>query len=842
MNARTFLSFSFAVLSLTFLAVSSAQARDFDTSDGDVINAETFSGSEDMNVYGGHVLYLGGTGSGAFTGNWYVSSGTTLATDNIATNKEAGGDDVLGSGKIYLTDATLMMWNHPERTTGSDWQRGVSNDVVISGNCNFVGSTGATELFLHGNLSGSGKITESMGYSFRIRGDNSAYTGNWDLNTDWCWVQNGQTDSTKAFGTGAVKLSSSGLGHSNGFVMNNDLEIGTSQANTFQGGGTLTLAGKLTGAGNITMKTISGGTSGSTAIKAYGDATGYTGNWYVQGTQAEDGTINWRTIETNNVGTTKEEVDSRLGSGKLYLNCTQLQASETGCRISNDMVVSGPVNIGIGNMELNLCGNISGETGTIYRQGGWSVYLRGDNSEYKGDWELKGDWTWATVSTESGPDKNFGSGTVTLNGGSIALSNTNTTLTANLNLQAYVGGHLVPFKGGSTVTLAGKLTGSLDFQTVAPNETGTPGKYIITGDGSEYTGNWHIGPNKTLSSDNINTSSTGIDPRFGSGIIYLEGGSLDSTAPSGRAYIYNDIVVSEDSKITCTTREISLNGNISGTGNLTRMTGGYTCYLTGDNSAFEGDWHLQADYICISNTDGAPGTLGTGDRSFGSGTVYIESGGIRLAGSSFVGYIDANLNVPAGKTGDLRYGNYVLRGDVNVLGTLTSGLDTPTMKLSGEDALLHGTGNVKVVTTMESGSTITPADLGTTGTLTVTDLTFKDGSQLVIDVNSAEDYDVLNVSNALLFEEGSQINVIVNGNLEELVGKELAVVTSTNSIPDLTQFLGDSTRAIFSDSYMSGTSLVLKAASMSNSVPEPATWLLLLLGIGFCFRKSVRKV
>ena len=841
MNSRAFLNISFAVLSLAFLSVSSAQARDFDTSDGDVINAETFSGSEDMNVYGGHVLYLGGTGSGAFTGNWYVSSGTTLATDNIATNKEAGGDDVLGSGKIYLDNATLMMWNHPEKSTGSDYQRGVSNDVVISGNCNFVGSTGATELFLHGNLSGSGKITESMGYSFRIRGDNSAYTGDWDLITDWCWVQNGQTDSTMAFGTGAVKLSSCGLGHPNNFVMNNDLEIGTTQTNTFQGANTLTLAGKLTGAGNINLQTVSGGTSGSMLIKAYGDATGYTGNWNVQGTQAEDGTITWRTIETNNVGTTKEEVDSRLGSGKLYLNCTQLQASETGCRISNDMVVSGPVNVGIGNMELNLCGNISGETGTIYRQNGWSVYLRGDNSEYKGDWELKGDWTWATSTTESGPDKNFGSGTVILNGGSIALSNTNTTLTANLDLQKYVSGHEVPFKGGSTVTLAGKLTGALDFQTVSTNSgTGTPGKYILSGDGSEYTGNWHVGPNKTLSSNNKSTVTTGIDPRFGSGIIYLEGGAIDSTGTGSRSFIYNDIVVSEDSKITCTDHEISLNGNISGTGDLTRTTGGYTCYLNGDNSAFEGDWHLQADFICISNTAGAKGTLGTGDLSFGSGTVYIESGGIRLANSSLTGYIDAKLNVPAGKTANLRYGNYVLRGDVNVLGTLNSEQGTPAMTLDGEDALLHGTGTVQVATTMESGSTLTPADPGTTGTLTVTDLTFKDGSQLVIDVNSAEDYDVLNISNSLLFEEGSLINVNVLGSVDELVGKELRVVTSANQIPDLTQYLGDSTWAIFSESYMSGNSLVLKAASMSG-VPEPATWLLLLVGIGFCFRKSLRK-
>lgn len=840
MNARTLLSISFAVLSLTFLGVLPAQARDFNTNDGDITNYETFTGSEQMNVSGGGVLYLGGTGSGAFTGDWYVSSGTTLATDNIATTKAATGDDVLGSGKVYLDNATLMMWNHPEKTTGSDYQRSLSNDVVVSGNCNFVGSAAATELFFFGNLSGSGKITESMGYSFRIRGDNSAYTGDWDLNTDWCWVQNGQTDSVKAFGTGAVKLTSSGLGHPNNFVMNNDLEIGASQANTFQGADTLTIAGKLTGSGNINMKTISGGTSGSTYIKAFGDATGYTGNWYVQGTQAEDGTISWRTIETNNVGTTKEEVDSRLGSGKLYLNCTQIQATTSGCRISNDMVVSGPVNIGIGNMELNLCGNISGETGTIYRQSGWSLYLRGDNSEYKGDWDLKGDWTWATNSTESGADKNFGSGTVHLNGGSIALSNTNTVLTANLDLQAYLGGHNVPFKGGSTVTLKGKLTGSLDFQTVSTNaSTGTPGKYILSGDGSEYTGNWHIGPNKTLSSDNINTASTGIDPRFGSGIIYLEGGSLDSTAPSGRAYIYNDIVVSEDSNITCTTREISLNGNISGTGNLTRMTGGYTCYLVGDNSAFEGDWHLQADFICISNTDGRKGTLGSGDLSFGSGTVYIESGGIRLANSSLTGYIDAKLNVPAGKTANLRYGNYVFRGDVNVLGTLNSESDSPAMKLVGEDALLRGTGTVKVVTTMESGSTLTPADLGTTGALSVTDLTFKNGSQLVIDVNSAEDYDALNVSNALLFEEGSQINVNVNGSLEELIGKELKIVTSASDVPDLTQYLADDARLIFDQAYMSGNSLILKTTM--SGVPEPSTWLLLLVGIGFCFRRSLRK-
>jgi len=843
MNLIAKISVSILLLFLVRGFVPAVSARDFDTSSGDLQNYETFTGSEQMNVSGGKTLYLGGTGSGSFTGDWHVSAGTTLATDNPSTSKQSGGDDVLGSGKVYLDGATLMMWNHEEKKGSSIWQRGLSNDLVVSGDCKFVGSTGATELFLFGNVSGSGKITEQMGYSFRIRGDNSAYTGNWDLQTDWCWVENGQTDSKKAFGTGSVKLTSSGLGLPNNFVMNNDLEVAATLANTFQGAGTLTLAGKLTGSGNIVMKSVSGGTTGSSYIKAKCDASGFTGDWVVQGTKAENGTITWRTIETNNVGTTRETVDSCLGSGKLLLNCTQLLANvETtdAKRVSNAMVVSGPVNIGIGNAELHLYGNISGETGTIYRQGGWSVYLKGDNSAYKGDWELKGDWTWACSSTTSGADKNFGSGTVTLNGGSIALQQADTTLTANLNLVNYLGGHNVPFKGGTSVTLAGKLTGSLDFQTVSSGGTGTPTTYKITGNGSAYTGNWHVGSGKTLSSNNTSTVATGIDPRFGSGTIYLEGGSLDSSASGTRAHIYNKIVVSADSKITCSTHEISLNGNISGTGDLTRTGGGYTCYLNGDNSAFEGDWHLQSDFICVSNTTGKKGTAGSGDYSFGSGTVYIESGGIRVNNSATdTGYIDAKLNVPAGKTGSFRYGKYVLRGDVNVLGTLHAEMDAPQITFSGENALLHGTGTVDPVTTMESGSKLNPGDAeGSTGKLTVNNLTFKNGSELVIDVTSVTAYDVLNAP-SVKFEEGSKIDVNVLGSLYDLVGKDLKIVTSTSELPDLTKYFTDSTRQIFDGSYMDGNKLVLKTTM--NGVPEPAAWVLFLFatfGLSFIRRKD----
>lgn len=146
-----------------------------DTSGGDITNNETLSGSDDITVSGGNKLYLGGTGC-TLTGNWIVEAGTTRVTNNPVCTQGTVPDNVLGSGTLFLNGGTLSTTQDGKAGIKYAYERGVYNPIVVSGNSSLA-SVGNTEMFVWGNISGSGLITEGVGYSLRLKGDNSAYSG-----------------------------------------------------------------------------------------------------------------------------------------------------------------------------------------------------------------------------------------------------------------------------------------------------------------------------------------------------------------------------------------------------------------------------------------------------------------------------------------------------------------------------------------------------------------------------------------------------------------------------------------------------------------------------------------
>ncbi|MDO4574447.1 MAG: hypothetical protein Q4D98_04470 [Planctomycetia bacterium] len=430
---------------------------------------ENLTGSDAITIASGDTGVAQTTNS-AFTGNWIVNG--TLQSMNGSSQTP---DNALGSGTVTLNNGAKLLPGVANTTH-------LSNPVVINGNVTLGGEN--MELRFSGPISGSGSISRNTYWSVYLLGDNSAYAGDWNLNTDWTWSlnqwstpQTGWAGSGDySFGSGTITLNKGGIAFANGstdYYVWNDLVVTQAHANFMKGGKSVTLLGKLSGAGNIALQTVG---SGSSAVYS-------TPTVHVRGT--ENGTFsgNWTinagyTLTTNNYGSTKETGDSTLGSGQIILNGGTLQTVDTKeyssnawlRRISNDIVVNDNSTLSsTANTEMYLFGNISG-VGNLTENVTYSLYLRGDNSAYKGNWTLTGDWTWSyNTSASAGDgwagtgDYSFGSGTVTLNGGGISFASGSTDYYVWNDL-VVTQAHANFMKGGKSVTLSGKLTGEGDIQ------------------------------------------------------------------------------------------------------------------------------------------------------------------------------------------------------------------------------------------------------------------------------------------------------------------------------------------------------------------------------------------
>lgn len=843
------------------LAAGTAQAdltgitATVDTSGGDITNNETLSGSDDITVSGGNKLYLGGTGC-TLTGNWIVESGTTLVSNNPICNQGTTPDDVLGSGTIYLNSGTLSTTQDGKAGINYVYERGVYNNIVVSGNSSLA-SVGNTEMFVWGNISGSGLITESVGYSLRLKGDNSAYTGDWNVTGDWVWAAG--TNSTRAFGTGGkVTVTGGGIAlESNTFEFSNDLEVIGSNNTLFKGSGTLTISGDITGTGAFNFRkslNSSGGVdqNSPTVLKLTGNNKAFTGRWNIIGNKnPNEDTYSWHTVFTDNAGTVKEtDGDSRFGTGTIYLDYGDLRATgPSAARVSNNIVISNAARFSSdGNVEMHYFGNISG-SGTIERDGNYSIFLHGDNSQFSGTWNLNKDLivaynTGQTEKLGSG-DYTFGNSTVRFNGGSVRLGVNDLVISADLELHKYDARNST-FVNGNSVTITGKISGesTKDFQMW---KDATP-LVKVHGNGSEFTKNWNLDVSKalktvTLLSNNTGDKVDGADPRFGSGTIYLIGGATTSDyaarigGSANGAMIYAPIAASGNVVFTAETgeQEVHFFGDISGSGTITDNIG-YTFFLKGDNSAYAGDWYIPQDYVCV--TPGMSVHVPEADRNFGSGTVYLNGGGLRTVNTSTPVTLDASIVVVSGKTAGVRYGALTFTGDVTVEGTLSSqtgDYGDPTLTFT-DGGILQGTGHINGRTFVTDGGTLTAGTVGTTGTLTLDrTLEMAEGSTLHVDILSPTDYDKIVVSGDAVLSDAMEIELFIQDASLLSSGDRFDILQLGNSstVPSLNDFasmLSPETASLFNVSYANGT---LSLTLDGNAVPEPSAWLLMLFGAGF---------
>lgn len=724
------------------------------------------SSTDDIALNGGGTLALTKASGNSLTGDWYVSGGSVLSTNNHQTyTAQKTSDEALGSGKIFLNGGTLY-----GRKDGTNYNIRVNNDLVVTGSSTLKSETN-TELYLLGSISGSGDLTESVTYSLKLYGDNSAYTGNWTMTGDFIWggLKTNATPQAGwkgtgdySFGSGTITMKNCGLGvlTNGGFVMNDIIVPSGNSTSLLKGASatyTTNLAGKITGAGTININNNSVGTT-----NLLGDNSAFTGTWNLLAYK----------IVTNNTNAAKVNGgDSRFGSGQINIGFTKTTAN----------------------------GVTTVYQGTLAAAADQNVYVHN-----------------------------------------------NINITHDKTDADYADKKLQPFTtpSGSTLTLTGTLTGNAD---VHKTDAGT---LVLAGNGTAYTGDWFITGGKIATSNTSSSASSGADQRFGTGTIHIGNATLSCTAVSAK-YVHSNMEITGPVTIDLTNGyELFLTGNLTGSGTITRAGGDLTFGLSGDNSAFTGNWIIKQDVVKTNNSN--PGAWTGADRSFGSGILYLNGGGLRTDDTSF---IDCDVVFQKGQ--QMRGNGYTLRGVFALEGGVTANTAStnpqPTLTFTNH---LIGKGTVNAKSVFQNGSVIAPGDAltvnSTTGDRSITkgvgtltfnrDVTLNDGTTLEIDMASLTSYDkiVMNVteagySNALdLGGTTLNLNFLDGFNAAGLkmfdafdvfTGADL----TASSLPTLNYdanalanaYDGARLMLAFSDG-----KLQIQAVNASY-VPEPSTWLLL---------------
>lgn len=842
------------------------------------------------------LVFLGLENSG-FSYDWINSNGgdwTTASNWNPAEVPNGAGTEVTFSSTA--TDAITvnvsgtqtvgsMAWSGLWQLNGGtiNLQSGNNTGVSLSVNAN---SSIRMESVV--TASTNENITVSGGGELTIV-DASGVTGNWIVANATLATTNTSSTQNK-LGTGNIILRDGGIlkaGYTadNQWANKNILSDIQVEGNASITCGPdyycrLVLYGDITGSAGTSITK-----DGGWPVELRGNNSGFAGNWYLKGDQLQISDAN------------------SLGTGTVYYQGAHLLVHKdyaANAIIANDLVISSNVTqylVGIDqsssiDSKVTLTGKISGSkniaiNGSTSRVTVTETALQGDNTGFSGNWTInntidRGDSRNdpPIVSTDnsnhskiSDADSRFGSGSISLGNGILKAAAANTYIHNNIALLD----NLVtnPFQfDGKVLTLTGDLTGSADITLENNTSPGSSASRLrlLDGDHSGFSGDWHL-KNTYLVTNAGNVRGKAL----GTGTIYLEGGaglvgwSSNSTVSSHNsdtrvsAYIYNDIVVSGtnylrsdgdtiDDTSTIPNHQVFLGGDISGDGLLIREGGGYKWDIRGNNTQYTGDWLIKSDYLETNNTPTTDGNQPGTDIRFGTGTIYMDGGGIQ--GSS--GAVFSNITVNGGKIGYFRNTSFELSGLVSVDGTLKS-----TSNLTFRNQL-QGTGIIQAPVILESGAILSPGSLGVTnfdgtpvdnvpvGTLTFEgSFTLKPGSTIALDFASVESSDrIILTSDTEMSLDGVmlELNFLEDFDFSKLsYGDSWEVMSGatfgSNALPSLSYDWNVLAQAYEDARLMAliqGNSLYVKAVNAAD-VPEPSSYFLLLGGLllgGFFIRKK----
>ena len=724
------------------------------------IGSQGSSGTATLNVTGSGIINantgtitVGRSGvAGSLTiQNTAVVNAQTLALVNGSVTLSGTGRLNIGSGGITGT-GTINLGAGTTLRAIDNWTSSATSTIAFGANAANISSS-TFNITLTGALTGTGSLTKTGSGTLTINGADKAFTG---------------TSITVSTGTLAMNVSAANI-----LAMAQSYSIAagaTLQLNT----GTYASALKITGTGNlvfgngataITLKESTGAatlghniTFGNVACTLTLDPTLTT----LQGTltAGSDLTLNGSQFTTANGAVNI--------TGKLTLGLAGDAAHAT--RTFNALVTAGSLTLQAGTSTIASAVNFAQDaaiTGALTAQGyanlstgigkqiaAGSYLSTGGNNTVAGRLNLSGDavisglndvWTGtvnsANLSINSGASLSMNSATYTLGaGGAINIGNTGTSGTGTLNIT-----------GSSTVNGS---TGTINIG----NGSGTAGSLNIQNTSVVNTAGISINNGSITLSDtaSLNIGSSGVS---GTGTVNFNGGTTikadaDWTSASGVGYAVNG---STSSTLNTNGHNVTLNGNISGSGRLYK-TGQGTLTISGGDKSFTG------------TTTAAQGTVQVNANMYGTGNSYVAVGGtISISNTGSIctgGSSQATSTVQvtakaAGTNATLSNANVTASGIVSVdtTGTVKAAINNAKVTINRTGATIdHAILNNTTVSLAQNAS------------VTLNDVVLGTGSQITAAAGATA---TLNLQNTKL--------QIVNANITgTLSSKTVAPVVSAN--------------------------------------------------------------
>ncbi len=580
------------------------------------------------------------TGSNSYTGLTTISAGTLQVGDGGTTGS-------IGSGNIVLSQGATLAFNRSDDVgLSNQWEsltgggtRTLRNDgtglVTLAGNSNNIGAGGTSGEVLVLDGSGNGLIEQSFASGGADLGIRKEGAGTWTFTND----SNGYSGAT-TISEGTLQI---GNGGATGTIGTGDLELSAGATLAFNRTAPLTVANdwiSFTDGGIRTLRndgtgkiTLDGGniglSEGTTTLALVGSGDGEIAQSIAAGgaeiSIAKEGAGTWTlsNAATNYSGSTTITAGTLEVSGLLG-------AGNYGEAIAND----GELHINSASAQT-LSGDLSG-SGLLRKSAAGTLTLSGTNT-YTGGTTLAG----GTLALGSA-DALGSTGTITLSGGTLQFSASNTTdysaRFATVDNQAFnfdTNGQDVTLATGLTSSSGGSLaksgTGTLVLSAASSYDGSTTisaGTLRIADGGSLGTGNIDI-PDGTLEftrstattlANQLNVSGTGSAPAIlnnGSGLLTLQPGT--------------DTNINVDNGETFTvggSGDILIEKSIaSGAGaSLLTKTGSGTVTLTSADNNWSGGTTISAGVLQVGD--------GTSDGTIGTGTITITNGRLAFNRSS----------------------------------------------------------------------------------------------------------------------------------------------------------------------------------------------------------------
>ena len=649
------------------------------------------------------VIQDGGSAGG--TGASLVKTGTGILTLS-GTNTYTGGTAVTGGLVNFTSAANFGTGSITLNGGGLQWASGTTTD--ISARLAALGSGGGTfdtngnDVTLAGSIGGAGRLTKTGAGTLTLSSANT-YTGGTAIVGGTISIND---DAQLGAAGGALVLTGGTLQITNGVTMARPTTLGTGGGTFDLQGNALTVNSVISGAGGLTLS------SGGLLVLAA--ANTYTGGTVVSGGVLQMGVGGL--LPTNGA--------LALNGGDMDLN-GQSQTVGALSGTGGTIFLNGATLTTNSAVNSVLVTRISGP-GALVKQGAGTLTLTATNNNYTLGTTVSGGLI------NFGSAGNFGSGSITLNGGGLQWA-TGTSLDISARRAALGGSGGTFDTNANSVTLASAITGAGGL-----TKTGL-GTLTLSGTNTYGGGTTINGGVLSVAADaNLGAASGGL--AFG-------GGALQTTTSftTARNTILNagGGIVSPASGTTLT-----VNGTIGGSGGLTKAGLG-TLSLTGNNS-YTGGTTVSAGAL-QGTTSSLQGNIANNAtvifNQAGNGTYagsMSGTGGVGLAGGGVLTVTGTNTYTgPTTVTGS----------GIVVNGSLTSAVTLDSASFIG------GNGTIGGLTV--NGGTLSPGN--SIGLLTVNGSYAQNGGTYALEINPQGQSDRVTVNGTAILNGGTVQLVAASG-------------------------------------------------------------------------------